>query len=130
MKLPSLQSCGGVTTNTSFCIRNISKTKNKPAKKKYRMMFFYSIENGTQNFRHFCRKKKENHSRLLLSMVFALTPSIIIRCTFMFLVSACLQAILVDSLMTIETQSSDQSVAQQLTTTTTHESLGDPLESL
>ena len=33
MKLPSLQSRAGATTNTSFCIRNISKTKSKPAKK-------------------------------------------------------------------------------------------------
>ena len=31
-----------------------------------------------------------------------------------------LQAVLVDSLMTIDTKSSDQSVAQQLTTATTH----------
>ena len=31
------------------------------------------------------------------------------------------KAVLVDSLMTIDTKSHDQSVAQQLTTTTTHE---------
>ena len=33
VKLPSLQSRAGATTNTSFCIRNISKMKSKPAKK-------------------------------------------------------------------------------------------------
>ena len=34
---------------------------------------------------------------------------------------SCLQAVVVYSLMTIDTQSTDQSIAQQLTTTTTHE---------
>ena len=49
---------------------------------------------------------------------------------------SCLPAVLDDSLTTIDTQSTDQSVAQQLTTVTTHEllkpliapSLGEPLE--
>ena len=36
----------------------------------------------------------------------------------MYLHVSCLQALIVDSLMTIDTKSPDQSVAQQLTTTT------------
>ena len=38
--------------------------------------------------------------------------------TDIYLHVSCLQAVLVDSLMTVDTQSTDQSVAQQLTTTT------------
>ena len=60
-----------MTTNTSFCVRNVSKTKSKPAEKKYRMMCFYPIENDMKNFRHFCKKKKkkDTHLRSSLSMV-------------------------------------------------------------
>ena len=50
-----------------FCIRYFSKTKSKPGKK-YRVMFFYLIENHMQKFRHFWRKKKLD-TKLSLSMV-------------------------------------------------------------
>ena len=39
------------------CIRNILKRRANQ-QKKYRVMFFYSIESGMQNFRRFRRKKK------------------------------------------------------------------------
>ena len=45
------------------------ESKSKPAKTKYRVMCFYLIENDMQNFRHFCKKKKEKHFRSSLSMV-------------------------------------------------------------
>ena len=42
----------------------------------------------------------------------------VITRTSTFIYLSCLQAVLVDSLMTVDTQSTDQSVAQQLATTT------------
>ena len=41
-----------------------------------RVMFFYSIESGMQNFRRFCRKK-ENHLRSSLGMVLRSPPQLI-----------------------------------------------------
>ena len=46
----------------------ISRKRRANQRKKYRVMFFYSIENGMQSFRRFGRKK-EKHLKSSLSMV-------------------------------------------------------------
>ena len=49
MKLPSLQSRAGATTNTRFCIRNISKTKSKSAKKNTGWCFSTEVKATCKN---------------------------------------------------------------------------------
>ena len=43
--------------HTSF----LEKEEEQTSKKKYRVMFFFLIENHMQRFRHFWRKKKNRH---------------------------------------------------------------------
>ena len=64
------------TVRELFCIRYFSKNEEQTSQKIYRVMCFYSIENNMQNFRHFCKKKKNTQHD------FALRTSITRICEF------------------------------------------------
>ena len=64
-KLPSLQSRADVTTNASFCIRNISKTNSKPAEKNTGLCSSIQLKTACKISGAFAEKKKNTQDRHL-----------------------------------------------------------------